>query len=307
VTTHTTTHTDHYPTRKSTTSEVIERRDPTVWGNAAGPLDTRQLLDYERTGYHVTADLFDRDEVRMCHDELARIGRELMQDGDERVALEGDTDRVRSVFEVHLLSRGVLDLLTQPKVLDLARQVLGSEVYVHQSRINYKTGFDGGPFHWHSDFETWHAEDGMPCPRAFSISVALTENHPYNGALMIMPGSHKEFVPCCGETPAGYFRDSLRRHEPEAQVGMPNRDTLTQMADRHGIELFTGKPGSATVFDANCMHGSNSNITPFPRSNLFVVFNSVENTLEEPYAAPERRPTFIAARDFTPTIELTPR
>jgi ectoine hydroxylase len=48
------------------------------------------------------------------------------------------------------------------------------------------------------------------------------------------------------------------------------------------------------------MHGSNGNITPFPRSNVFVVFNSVDNVLEDPYAAPAPRPSHIAARDFTP-------
>jgi ectoine hydroxylase len=48
------------------------------------------------------------------------------------------------------------------------------------------------------------------------------------------------------------------------------------------------------------MHGSNSNITPFPRSNVFVVFNSVENTLGEPFGALSPRPTFIASRDFAP-------
>ena len=62
------------------------------------------------------------------------------------------------------------------------------------------------------------------------------------------------------------------------------------MADEHGIKLFTGKAGSATWFDCNCMHGSGDNITPYPRSNVFIVFNSVENTAVEPFAAPVRRP-----------------
>lgn len=64
--------------------------------------------------------------------------------------------------------------------------------------------------------------------------------------------------------------------------------------------MFTGRAGSATWFDCNCMHGSGDNITPFPRSNVFIVFNSVENTAVEPFAAPIRRPEFIGARDFTP-------
>jgi ectoine hydroxylase len=48
------------------------------------------------------------------------------------------------------------------------------------------------------------------------------------------------------------------------------------------------------------MHGSGNNITPFPRSNIFMVFNSVENALVEPFAAVNPRPTFIASRDFAP-------
>jgi ectoine hydroxylase len=72
------------------------------------------------------------------------------------------------------------------------------------------------------------------------------------------------------------------------------------MAHEYGIEQFTGPAGSALMFDCNVMHGSGNNITPFPRSNIFIVFNSVENTLVQPFAAPTPRPTFIASHDFTP-------
>jgi ectoine hydroxylase len=72
------------------------------------------------------------------------------------------------------------------------------------------------------------------------------------------------------------------------------------LAAKHGIEQFTGPAGSALMFDSNSMHGSGSNITPFPRSNIFIVFNSVENSLVTPYSAPTPRPPFIASRDFAP-------
>ncbi|SKS21767.1 Ectoine hydroxylase [Mycobacteroides abscessus subsp. abscessus] len=52
------------------------------------------------------------------------------------------------------------------------------------------------------------------------------------------------------------------------------------------------------------MHGSGSNISPYPRSNVFLVFNSVENMPQKPFAGYEPRPEYIAARDFTP---LTPK
>ncbi len=65
-------------------------------------------------------------------------------------------------------------------------------------------------------------------------------------------------------------------------AGTPSDEALTKMADRHGIKLFTGKAGSATWFDCNAMHGSGDNITPYARSNVFIVFNSVENEAQEP-------------------------
>jgi ectoine hydroxylase len=157
-------------------------------------------------------------------------------------------------------------------------------------------GFEGTGFYWHSDFETWHAEDGMPQPRAVSISVALTDNYPFNGGLMVMPGSQHTYVSCVGETPQDNYKSSLRAQE----LGTPDRDTLRAMAHEYGIDQFTGPAGSALMFDCNVMHGSGNNITPFPRSNIFVVFNSVANTLVAPYAAQAPRPTFIASRDFTP-------
>jgi ectoine hydroxylase len=187
-------------------------------------------------------------------------------------------------------------LATDQRLAGRARQILGSEVYVHQSRINYKPGFGGGGFYWHSDFETWHAEDGMPSPRAVSVSISLTENLPYNGCLMIMPGSHRTFVSCVGQTPEEHHRQSLR----EQRIGIPDEQSLAKLADTHGISQLTGPAGAGIFFDANCMHGSSDNITPYPRSNIFVVYNSVHNALVEPYAAVRPRPEYLAARRVEP-------
>jgi ectoine hydroxylase len=293
---------DRYPTRRITEPEPVPRQDPVVWGEPDdGPMTEPELTDYDNTGFHTIESLITPTDVEHCLAEMDRLARDPVLQDDDRVVREDGVGDVRSIFEVHRASCVVADLLRRPTILDCARQILGSEVYVHQSRINYKPGFGGGPFYWHTDFETWHAEDGMPAPRAFSISIALTPNHVYNGSLMIMPGSHRTFVPCVGETPRDHFKKSLSSHTP--QVGMPDRASITRIAKEHGIRLFTGPAGSATLFDSNCLHGSNGNITPFPRSNLFVVFNSVENIPVEPFAAAERRPAFIASRDFTP---LTP-
>ena len=53
-----------------------------------------------------------------------------------------------------------------PRLVNLDRYILGGDVYLHQSSVNYKPGLQGGEFFWHSDFEAWHAEEGLPRMRA---------------------------------------------------------------------------------------------------------------------------------------------
>ncbi|MFD3436264.1 ectoine hydroxylase [Streptomyces sp. NPDC058685] len=289
--------TDLYPTR-GVGEVVTPRQDPVVWSppGTGGPIGQNDLTGFERDGFLTVEDLISDDEVALYRAELDRLIADPAVRADERSIIEPTSQDVRSVFEVHKLSEIFASLVRDERVVGRARQILGSDVYVHQSRINVKPGFGASGFYWHSDFETWHAEDGLPNMRTVSVSIALTENRDTNGGLMIMPGSHKSFLGCAGETPKDNYKKSLQMQD----AGTPSDAALTRFADRHGIRLFTGRAGSATWFDCNCMHGSGDNITPYARSNVFIVFNSVENVAEEPFAAPVPRPEFIGARDFTP-------
>ncbi|MFH9675226.1 ectoine hydroxylase [Streptomyces sp. NPDC017405] len=288
---------DLYPTR-GTTEVTLPRQDPVLWGapDTPGPIPAAGLQAYERDGFLAVDQLITPAEVEVYRRELDRLVSDPAVRADERSVVEPQSKEIRSVFEVHRISEVFAGLVRDERVVSRARQILGSDVYVHQSRINVKPGFGASGFYWHSDFETWHAEDGLPHMRTVSVSIALTENHDTNGGLMIMPGSHRTFLGCAGATPKDNYKKSLRMQD----AGTPSNEALTRLADEHGIRLFTGRAGSATWFDCNCMHGSGDNITPFPRSNVFIVFNSVENTAVEPFAAPVRRPEFIGARDFTP-------
>ena len=288
---------DRYPTRIAAEPSMRQRSEPAVWGRPAdGPFDSSALAGHESRGFTIIDNFLNASEVMSCREELDRLSRDPAMRDSGRVIRERGTDEVRSVFDVHRRGDVVAELIRDGRILDRARQLLGSDVYIHQSRINSMPGFKGTGFYWHSDFETWHAEDGLPVPRAVSCSITLTENYPFNGSLMVMPGSHKRFVQCVGATPDDNYTSSLVAQE----VGVPRREDVTRMAAEFGIDQFTGAAGTALWFDSNVMHGSGNNITPYPRSNLFLVFNSVENTLVEPFAAARPRPEYIASRDFTP-------
>ncbi|MFG2989680.1 ectoine hydroxylase [Streptomyces sp. NPDC048257] len=288
---------DLYPTRGSE-EVLIGRKDPVVWSEPGtpGPFWARELEGFERDGFLTAEQLIGPEEVEEYRAEMDRLVTDPAVRADERAIVEPGSGEVRSVFEVHRISEVFARLAADPRIADRARQILGSDVYVHQSRINAKPGFGASGFYWHSDFETWHAEDGLPRMRTVSVSIALTPNHSTNGSLMIMPGSHRTFLGCAGATPKDNYKKSLQMQD----AGTPTPEALTRFASACGIQQFTGVAGSATWFDCNAMHGSGDNITPYPRSNVFLVFNSVENLPVEPFAAPVRRPSFIASRDYTP-------
>lgn len=294
---------DLYPSRIAAEPRLTDRVDPVVYdGGAVGDrLSKEDLRRFEAKGYLFVKRLLDPTEVSQFNKELRRLVGDKRIRAMEETIIESGSDTVRSIFRIHKLSRVFEWLARDVRLLEVARQILCSEVYLHQSRANLKPGFTGKEFYWHSDFETWHVEDGMPHMRALSVSVSLTENYPFNGPLMVIPGSHKTYVACVGRTPEDHHKHSLKKQE----YGVPDNESLKRLADRGGIVAPTGPAGSALFFDCNIMHGSNSNISPYPRSNVFFVYNSVENTLQEPFCGLKPRPEHIATREsFEPLRPL---
>jgi ectoine hydroxylase len=288
------TRTDIYPSRTADRPQVLERKDPVVYsdGKPARGLTADQVKSYERNGFLAFDHLFSLEEIEDFTAELDRMktSKEILESGE--VITEPGSGEVRSIFRVHAWSSLFDRLARSRRILDIVQFLLDDEVYIHQSRINFKPGFAGKDFYWHSDFETWHVEDGMPRMRAVSLSIALTENNEFNGPLMLVPGSHRKFVACVGATPENHYKESLKKQE----TGVPDHESLIELVQEGGLVAPKGNPGSATFFECNTMHGSNSNITPFPRSNVFFVFNAMSNRLVDPYCGLPPRPGFIATR-----------
>jgi ectoine hydroxylase len=298
---------DDYPTRlKSET--WLPRKDPVVWPQeaAAAPsgkpaLTEAEVQSFDQNGYLVLKDLFSATEVAALTAEA-----QLLREGggnlpsEDVIAEPGNDAAVRTVFRLDENNRLFDRLARDARVAGRVQQLLGDALYLHQSRLNYKPGFTGKEFYWHSDFETWHAEDGMPRMRAISASILLTDNSALNGPLMLIPGSHRQFIACAGETPENNHAQSLKKQE----IGVPSQDSLARMAETHGIDYASGKAGTVILFDCNVLHGSNGNITPFPRSNAFFVYNAWSNRLRAPFAASAPRPDFLSNRQPKAPITL---
>lgn len=293
---------DIYASRGREQGAIRARPHPVIWAQDRSnpPLAAQRIAQYERDGYLLLNDVFSAQEVVLLQQELNRLREQAEGASRPEVITEPGSGQVRSIFAIHESSPVFARLAADQRLAGLARWLLGDEVYIHQSRLNYKGGFHGQSFYWHSDFETWHVEDGMPLPRALSISVSLTDNTPHNGPLLVLPGSHKHYVVCAGETPADNYKTSLKVQE----TGVPADAHLRQLAEAGGLVDTAGPAGSVLVFDCNLLHGSANNITHLPRSNAFFVYNAMSNQLRAPYCNQAPRPDYIAKREHTIPLTL---
>lgn len=290
-----------YVSRTDRSSAIIARQDPVVYGGGtyASALTPQQISTYNSDGFILLEDVFSPQETEALLADVKRIGLDDAVRSREEAICEPGSYELRSIFRVHDFSPLIAGLSCDPRLIDVARQILGSEVYLHQSRANMKPGFKGKEFYWHSDFETWHVEDGMPGMRALSCSVLLTDNNDCNGPLMVIPGSHLQFISCQGQTPDNHYKKSLKQQE----YGVPDQLSLQLLVEQGGIRPITAKAGSVVFFDSNTMHGSTGNISPWPRANVFMVYNSVENRLSPPKYGLNPRPDYIAARQKVKALE----
>ena len=58
------------------------------------------------------------------------------------------------MFAIHKDNELFARVAADERTAGIARFILGGDLYVHQSRMNFKPGFTGKEFYWHSDFET---------------------------------------------------------------------------------------------------------------------------------------------------------
>lgn len=252
-------------------------------------LSSSQQSDYHAHGHLVLDGLFSEDEMASC-----RAGfEELVAADSPELIRESGTGAVRGHHGAHLRHPLFADLVRLERLVRPAEALLGSRVYVHQFKMNAKRALVGDVWEWHQDFQFWHAEDGMPEPRAVSFGIFMDDVGEFNGPLMFADGSHLAGLQKAEERPGSDWETTLAsklRYTIEAE-------TLASATTGRDIVAPKGKRGTAVLFDPRILHASAPNMSPHDRRMIFVSYNSVENPL---LPVPAPRPEFVAARDFTP-------
>ncbi len=266
-----------------TTDEATDER--------ADPLRDGQVAEYRDRGWVVVPDVFSPAEVEL----LGAAAIEVLDRPGPEVGREAD-GAPSICWGMHLFDERLATLTRHPAIVEPARQLLGNDIFVHQSRINMKQP-NGSIVAWHQDFGTYHRVDGVPEPRGIMIAVFLDDVTAVNAPLLAVPGSHRE-----GLVSTAWIDPSSTDHEQVSKYRYDiTDDTMADLVDRYGLDVITASAGSLLFMDMTVVHGSSVNISPLRRLLLYINVCPVDNRGER-----YERPEYYAARDFSPIEPLDP-
>jgi non-haem Fe2+, alpha-ketoglutarate-dependent halogenase len=194
-------------------------------------LSEAQIAQYREEGYV--------SPVRvMAADEAAGLRREL-EEVERRMGgpLCGDL-RHKS----HLLFPFLADLIRHPLLLDAVEDVLGPDILCWNTNFFIKEAANPAFVSWHQDSTYW----GLSAPDVVTAWVALTPSTVANGAMAVIPGSHKlDQVP---------HRDTFHRHNLLTR----GQEIAVEVDEKEAVPL-TLQPGEMSLHHVRLVHGSAPN------------------------------------------------
>jgi non-haem Fe2+, alpha-ketoglutarate-dependent halogenase len=194
-------------------------------------LSQAQIAQYRDEGYLAPIPIMDEAEALRVRAELeaveARMGGPLR--GDLR-------------HKSHLLFPFLADLVRHPRLLDAVEDVLGPDLLCWTSNFFIKEAQSPSFVSWHQDSTYW----GLSDPEVATAWVALTPSDRANGAMAVIPGSHKSDQIA--------HRDTFDRHNLLTR----GQEVAVEVDETKAVPLILA-PGEMSLHHVRLVHGSAPN------------------------------------------------
>jgi len=142
----------------------------------------------------------------------------------------------------HLLFTWLNDLIRHPRILDAVEDIVGPNILCWGSSFFIKEKRDPGFVSWHQDSTYW----GLDPADVITAWVALSDSTAENGAMRVIPGSHKlEQIP---------HRDTFR---PENLLSR-GQEIVVEVDERQA-KMLELKAGEMSLHHVRLIHGSDPN------------------------------------------------
>jgi len=250
-------------------------------------LSEQQVARFRRDGYLIFPELFSKAEIAVLRAETARLSGL-----ETETVIRERTGGVRSIFRVHeddgaTRSAAFRALVRTPRVLRPTMQALGSdELYVYHTKINTKPAIEGTVWMWHQDYGSWQ-RDGCPRPDMGTFAVMMTDSVEMNGALYVIPGSHRR-----GRIEPYYDESTSYKF-----WAVPKKEIIAVLKGSKPPVPIIGPAGTAVLFHCNLLHASGHNLSAEDRWHIYISFNSCANA---PRFGADSRPDWVVSRNTQP-------
>lgn len=186
--------------------------------------------------------------------EMAEHNRNLK----ELMALLRPDEAAKDIREWHEASRWLYDICMDPRILDLVEGILGPDFYMWASNFFLKEPHTHHTVGWHQDAYYWP----MAPHNSVTVWLAFTDVDEQNGAMKIVPGSHRAGIIQHQRSTA---TDSVLTLELES--GTFREDTAVSMRLR---------AGQISLHDDRAVHGSPANPSDRSRVGLTIRYSGTE-------------------------------
>jgi len=177
------------------------------------------MTTFGQLGYHVEESLFDATELEelrgVAEEVAARVATHARREGagpegrlgdghriqfSSRTAIQWEwrdgSDEIRLIEPADHLDPRIDALfaderLTAPVRRELDRLGHGTELARFTMKLNLKRAREGSEFPWHQDYPYWYVAAGTNAAEVITAIVFLDDASEENGALRVLPGSHR--------------------------------------------------------------------------------------------------------------------
>jgi non-heme Fe2+,alpha-ketoglutarate-dependent halogenase len=141
-------------------------------------LTHEQITHYNEQGFIPRIDVLNQNEVSEIRAYFDDLLPKAMANGWDNY----------EITNWHKYCRGVWDMVTLPRVLDIVQDLLGETLICRHSHLFAKLPGDGKRVSWHQDASYWPLSPS----KVVSAWLAIDDVDVGNAAMQVIPGSHRK-------------------------------------------------------------------------------------------------------------------
>jgi ectoine hydroxylase-related dioxygenase (phytanoyl-CoA dioxygenase family) len=219
------------------------------------------VSQYNQNGYVIASDLLDPTEIAQLRQVTDSVAATADQSGEETPVFDFErvagTIAIQRIKKPHRVDPFYMAMARHPKILGFLERVIGPNIRLSHSKINMKSARGGSALEWHQDWAFAPHTAMQTCV----ASVMIDDAGPENGAMQVIPGSHKGPLLEHHDS-SGYFVGAIKPNDPSV--------------DWSSAALLSGPAGTISFHHPLMIHGSSYNTSGQPRRILFLEYAAAE-------------------------------